>query len=336
MISSPISRGALWSGLLKIGDYPPAVTFLIGQEGWLKDQAIARFKKSCLAPGFEEVDLTRFSETPALPSAILEALQTAPFGSPRRLVIVEGLSEVGESTFSWLTPYLARPNPKAALGLCAEKLEGNKPIFLREQRAGRVQILFCQPLKGRELEAWLVGQAQLLHKELKPPAAGLLIRRLGNNLKVLESALESLALYCGSSPAIDAKAVEALISPSVKETAFDILDQAASGFLGAAIGLLRQALAQGKISVEQLMGALGWIYRMAWKSKQTSTPSSFGWGSRDRQLALERLSRWSFAELEEALEEVLEADASIKLGNPAPELLANRLLLRLGGVEQFV
>ena len=306
MSSSPIFRGASWSGSLKTGDAVPAALFLIGQEKWLKAQAIDRLKGSCLKPGFEEADLTRFPEMRDVSQEILEALETLPFGSPRRLIILDGLEEIGESTFPWLAGYLAHPNPKACLVVCAGRLQGERTIFLEEQRNGRAQLMLCQPLKGEELRRWLIAQAELLQKNLEPSAAALLIRRLGSELSIFEGALELLSLYVGSRTKITSEDVEALVNPSVKETAFDILNQAASNHPEVAIGLLRQGLAQGKISVEQLTGALGWIYRSAWKSR-----------------------RGSASELEEAFRQVLEADVSLKLGNPAPEFLADRLLLQL-------
>lgn len=294
---------------MKTGSTPPAVLLLVGQEKWLKAEALSHLKEVSLAPGFEEADCTRFDAQDLIPQDILEAAQTLPFGSPRRLVIIDGLVEMGEDSCAWLAGYVAHPNPKTSLVFCVQRLKTGPPIFREQQRAGLVQIFFCQPLKGNELESWLVTRAGSLGKTLEPAVAALLIKRLGSDLTALSMALELLSLHAGeAAPSIQKENVELLISPSIKETAFDILDQAAAGSSGAAVAFLRQALGAGTITVEQFMGALGWFYRAAWKAK-----------------------RWPVSRLRKSLEDVLEADRALKLGHPASEFLADRLLIQLAG-----
>ena len=306
---------------------PPVLLLCIGPERWLQLQAIERLKTQCIAPGFEEMDLVRWPEPPQEPQVILEAVRTCAFGSPYRLVVVDGLSELSLKTAPWLPAYLNHPNPKACLSLCAQRLEPDiRPLFSKK-KPGLIQIRWCHPLKGKELEAWILDQAKAAGAVIEPEAARLLVTRVGSELQSLALAVESLSLLVGESSRITAKDVEALIAPSVRETAFDILDHAAAGRLSMALETLRQALTQGRLTVEQLMGALGWYYRMVWKS-QKGLASGF-WISPNRQAALSRLMRWPEPKLREAFDQVLEADAALKLGHPAPELLADQLLLEL-------
>lgn len=245
---------------------------------------------------------------------------TLPFGSPRRVVVVEGIPQIDSQTLPWLAEYRRHPNPKACLALCAERVDRIG------DGVGSVPIVWCQPLKAGALRDWILQESQALGKSMEPPAADRLITRVGSELESLALAVEGLSLLVGQAPKITVKDVEALIAPSVRETAFDLLDTAAAGRPEAAIAALRQALEQGHLTLEIWMGALGWYYRMAWKARNgLDSP----WNSPKRQAALNRLSRWPLPRLQRALEEVLQADAGLKLGNPAPELLADQLLLRL-------
>ena len=298
---------------------PPPVLFCIGTERWLREQAIRRLTETWIAPGFEEMDKVVFSEPPEDSRAVLEALRTLPFGSPLRLVVVQGLAEVGEGTFPWLAEILSHPPTKSCLLLCAERLDRNL--------TGRAQVLWCQPLKGRELESWVVQQAKTAGPGIEPEAAALLIRRVGNPLQSLSQAVESVSLLAGPSGRITKAHVEQLIVPSVRETAFELLDNVARGQLDLGLTQMKAAVQQGQLTVEQLMGALGWYYRFVWKSRQGEEGSS--WISPGRQAALKRLSRWPLGKLQTAMEEVLEAEVALKLGHPAPELLADQLLLKL-------
>ena len=314
---------------MKTGDTTiPGVVLCCGPEKWLRIQAVDHLRQICIAPGFEEMDLVRIDNPADESEAILGAARTAPFGSARRLVIVEGFNQISESAVPWLPAYLACPNEKACLVLCSDRAEREMKLFSAYQKEGTVQVVLCQPLKGSQLKEWISNQGRLLGKGIDPDAVTLLVTRLGEGLQTLSLAVESLSLLVGDRPKISAADVEALIAPSVRETAFDILDLAAAGRLEAALGQFRQALTSNQLSVEQFMGALGWYYRMVWKTRRGEAVAS--WNSPNRQTALTRLIRWPISKLRRALEEVLEADAGLKQGYPAPELRATQLLLKLG------
>jgi DNA polymerase III delta subunit len=270
----------------------------VGPESWLKEETVRRLQKECLAPGFEEMDFVRFGEPPEDGTELLAVLRTPPFGSPFRLVVVEGFLTLNEASAPWLAPYAQNPNPKTRLVVCAQKAA--LPASVR----GRFSLASCEPLRGEALKAWVMNQAKVLGKPIAPEGAELLTARLGGELQTLRSALEALALFAGEAQRIGRSEVERFILPSVRETAFDILDQAAAGEPGVALTALRMSLQEGKITVEQMMGALGWYYR-------------------------NRAGRLSGAELQKALADVLEADRQLKLSHPAPELLFDQLLIRL-------
>ncbi|MBI3616417.1 MAG: DNA polymerase III subunit delta [Candidatus Omnitrophica bacterium] len=282
---------------MKTGNHPPPVLFCIGPEKWLREQAIQRLKKEWVSPGFEEMDVTLFLDPPTDPRMILEAVRTLPFGSPARLVVVQGFTQLEEKSIPWLSDLLVHPPGRSCLLLCGERAG--------EGVLGRAEILWCQPLKGRELENWVAAQAVAAGAGIEPEAAALLIRRLGNGLQSLAQAVEGLTLFAGLPEKITKAHVEGLIVPSIRETVFELLDTAAAGQPGPAMMKLKQAIAQGHLTIEQFMGALGWYYRTAWKRKPT-------------------------LRIQEAMEQLLQAEVDLKLGHPAPEFLADQLLLRLG------
>ncbi len=288
---------------MSTGRPPPApVTLCVGPERWLRARAVEEIKALCVSPGFEEADFTRFSEPPEDSQPLLEQLRTAPFGSPFRLIVVDGFARLDPESAPWLQGALERPADRARLVLCADECEGIP-------RSERVRAVACAPLKGRALEEWLRERAREagLAGGLDPRAAELLVTRVGTELQSLSVALEELALLAGASGRVTEQEVRALVPPSLRETCFEILDAAAAGRVGQAQSGLRGALAQGRVGMDQFLGALGWYYRMGWKNR-----------------------RWPRARVRAALEEVVRADLIIKQGHPAPEWLADQLLLKLG------
>lgn len=315
-----------------------SVWICIGPERWLARRTIERLKAEFLTPGFEEVDFLRLAEPPEDSAGIVEAAGTAPFGSKKRLIVLEGFDELQEEDLPWLEEVLRCPG---CLVLTAQKVSPSlQKKLLSLQEKGRVKMVLCQPLKGFELSQWVGEEAKRIGLEITSQAQQLLIARVGSNLQALEGSLESLFLLAGL-PAEGSVAgrgakvtplhVESLIAPTVKETAFDILDSAAAGKPEVAVGLLNQALSQGKLTLEQFFAALGWYYRMLFKAKVN--PASSGWMNPSRQAAVSRAQRWPLSRFEAALNQVLEVEVGVKLSRPALHGTADWLILRLGSPD---
>lgn len=282
-------------------EFPRAV-LCVGPDRWLRARAVERLRARCISPGFEETDFVRFPEPPAETEPILAALQTAPFGSPCRLVVVDGLDEISAESVPWLVAHLERERTAGCVVLCGDSAAAGFP------NSRRVERVACQPLKGRELEKWIETRAREVGKVLDRPAVLRLIQQLGGNLQALDQAVESLALLTGTVPEITEQDVRRIVPSSVRESAFDILESAAAGRPAEAIRALQQAVGQGALTMDQFFGALGWYYRTAWKNR--------------------RLTK---REVAEALDDLLKSDVRLKQGHPDPELLAGRLLMKLSG-----
>lgn len=283
-----------------------SVVLCIGTERWLRQQAVEELKGSCVAAGFEETDFVRFSDPKTEPRAILEVARTAPFGSPRRLVLVDGLEELTPESVPWLTDLLAQPNPKCCVVLCADRS--------KLPRSEKVRVISCLPLEGQVLEEWVARRSERKGKPIEKAAAAELVRRVGSGLQGLDLVLDSLVLMAGGA-AVTRLDVEALVAPSLRQTAFEILDAAASGRVEEAARALREALYLNRLGMDQFLGAVGWYLRMGWKASR-------GGG-------FSRLQRWQAARFRETLEELLRSDVRIKQGHPSPEWLADRLLLKM-------
>ncbi|MBI3312038.1 MAG: DNA polymerase III subunit delta [Candidatus Omnitrophica bacterium] len=292
------------SGQKPAAAFPRAV-LCVGPDRWLRARAVERTRARCISPGFEETDFVRFSEPPAETERILEVLQTAPFGSACRVVVVDGLDEIGPESVPWLPAYLERAEAAGCAVLCGESVASGFPAV--RPAAGRLERISCQPLKGTELEAWIQARAQESGKKLERAALLRLIERLGGNLQALDRALENLILMVGAA-AISEPDVRRIVPPSIRESAFGILDCAAAGRPAEAIRALRESVEQGELTMDQFFGALGWYYRNAWKTRRRTKK-----------------------EIGEALEDLLKSDVRLKQGHPDPELLADRLLLKLSG-----
>lgn len=298
----------------------PLAVVCVGPERWHRTQVMERLKGQCLAPGFEETDFVRLQASEEIP-AIREVLATAPFGSTRRLVMVEGFEELTPDSVPWLEQYLRQPNPKVCLLLCAERADQATQSWIRIEGVETVVCAVSDP------RGWVARRAKELGSTIGPPAVERLLARSPKDLPSLSLALESLGLLAAPRTEITAEDVEQLFSPSVQETAFDILDRAGAGDAGKAIEALHQGLLQGRIPIEQFFGAIGWYCRMIWEARRGKP--LYGGSSPLRRKALSRFAHWPEEKLRQMLEEALQVDADLKRGHPAPELAADQFLVKL-------
>ena len=313
----------------------PAVILCVGSEHWLRIRLLEQLKQNTLAAGFEETDFVRFGIS-APTQEILEGVSTLPFsagggsasggGIGRRLVVVGQWPEIGPKTVPWLAAYLEQPNRQACLVLCGDQFEGRQnqipPVWNRPES---VRVVFCRSPEPRQ---WILQQAKELGKKIHPAAANLLVGRVGTSLSSLSLALEQLSLLVSPKEEITSADIQALIPPSLRESAFEILDSAGAGQTAQALEALHQGLALGQVPMDQFLGAFGWYVRMIWEAQRGR---GFQYNpSPQRRQAMARLSQRSEQQLRQLLGEILEADLRLKLGHPTPEFLADRLLLRLG------
>lgn len=289
----------------------PPVLLCLGPELQPYQEALNRLKKICLAPGFEEADFIRLDWETAGERGVREAAATAPFGSPKRLVAVEGIPALDRETLPWLEGYLKRPYPKVQLILRIERVGGRKRTFLSGLLAsGKAKAVECAALETpAERVRWLQSEARKRSKRLDAPVAALLAERAGAGRDGLLSALESLDLLAGPErERITEADVNALFCPWREEAAFEILKLAEGGRVREALLSLRRGLSLGRLSLGAFHGAIGWRYRNLWKQRRPG---------------------WPRARVETCLRELLEASLNLRLGDPACEPATDRLLARL-------
>ena len=68
-----------------------------GEEGFLMEEAIERLKKAVLTPGFEDLKYHLLTGSSIRPAGVIQACQTLPFLSTRRLVVVREIEAMAGS-----------------------------------------------------------------------------------------------------------------------------------------------------------------------------------------------------------------------------------------------
>jgi len=229
------------------------IYLVLGPETFLNRQAIAAIQEKALSSDALTFNYTELSAQSASASEILEAANTFPLLSPRRLVIVTEIESLEAREQEQLLKYLDRPAEKTVLVLVAGELE-RRSAFYRTLREKACVIEFPK-LKGTALERW--ADDYIRHRGFRTSSASLrkLVDLAGSDAQALVGEIEKLILYAGKVRQIPDAAVDELVLASRQHGVFELIGAVARRDLRAALGLLGNLLDSGEqpIAIVALM-----------------------------------------------------------------------------------
>ncbi len=205
-------------GEIKSGTFRPVYTFL-GPEVYLRRLAVDLLRKSAVPPqaiGFNQFE---FSGKDPI-REILIAAKTFPFGSPRRLIIVNDLESMPAEPQKELAAYVEDPSSKTVLALVGEELDRRTSLY-RTLKEKTFMIEFPL-LRGSALERWAGQHIRSLGYRIGPTALNKLVALAGSDLHSLVSEIEKLLLYTGQEKSIPDAAVDELVTESKQHNVFEL------------------------------------------------------------------------------------------------------------------
>jgi len=260
-----------------------------------------------------------------------------PFLGSHRLVIVEGLLDrVGKSAGAWLAlkDFVGVMPGTTVLVLIDGQIKRDNSL-LRE--LGPLASVKEFPLlRGAELRAWIGRRVANEEGTISAQAVKMLAGLVGDNLWVLASEIEKLALYA-SGRRIEEEDVMTVVSSAREASVFTMVDALIEGRASTAARLLHQLLEEGA-AAPYLLVMITRQLRLLLQAKELSlkrTPASvikerLGIAS-DYTLtkALEQSKRYSMKRLEQVYRKLLETDLAIKRGMWKGELALDLLVAEL-------
>src|SRR5262249_38859938 len=206
-------------------------------------------------------------------------LQTLPFLSPRRLVIVENADPFVTRERQRLERYIGDhpPGSTPPSGILVLELNSLPGTTRLAKLLGEAGAIVCKAPKTEALPRWCVEWAVSQYgKTLPEPAARLLMDLIGSEMGLLDQELNKLSAAVGSVSRIEAADVDHLVGSSRSEDVWKIFDVIGAARVGAALDMITRLLDQGEDPL-RLLGALGYqLRRLAQAARLTTqgTPLS--------------------------------------------------------------
>lgn len=248
---------------------PPPVVLILGDVGLLVDRAVAELEASVMPhvgiPAFN-VGTWRGDDNDVM--GALRAARTLPMMADRRLVIVRGVENAGESWLEAATEYAREPNASTTLVIAGtgfakpKKGEGDHGARLRNavKKSGEVMTFKSEDQRP---SSFAVAHATRLGKRLGAREAELLVEVVGGELGTLAVELEKLSLYLGDREEITAADIDEACSLLAEQVVWELTAGIAARDASRAHAALFRLLDQDDSSgqVRRLLGMIAWQTR---------------------------------------------------------------------------
>lgn len=317
---------------------------LTGDEDFLKRRARDAIVSLVLGDADPAFALSVYSGEKLDFSTVRNELDTLPFLSPSRVVVVENGDPFVTNHRPALERYVTKPSTAGVLVLDVKTFPETTKLAKALPDSAKIA---CKAPPEYKLAAWCVEWARVKHgKKLTPDAAEHLVALVGPAMGLLDQELDKLAVSLGNQAAISPDDVDRLVGRSKSANVFLIMDAVGEGKPAAALRILEELFAEGEDPMAVLGPMTAQLRKLAAAGRLIRDGQSLGpamdaanvpkwekarvaFEKQVRHLGLNRLSLltgW-----------LVEINFGLKGGNPLPERVqVERLVVKLARPREKV
>lgn len=314
----------------------PAPLFVLsGDEDFLRRQVSARLVRDLLGDSDPAFSISSFEGEKADWSTVKSELDTLPFLSPRRVVVVEQADPFVTRFRGQLEQYATAPSQNGTLILEVKSWPSNTRLAKATPDSATIS---CKAPGEAKLIAWCRKWLKDQYgKEFTGDAAEYLVSVAEPSLGRLDQELAKLAAFVGKATSITREHVEQLVGRTREAETFKIFDAIGSGRTADALTILQRLFQQGEEAL-QILGTFSWqMRRLAAVSRlaRTGMPLNMAmeragvqpWARGGMEQQLRHLGK---ARMDKIYDWLLENDLGLKGSSQLPgSLLLERLVVQL-------
>ncbi|WP_277362588.1 DNA polymerase III subunit delta [Weissella paramesenteroides] len=317
--------------------YP--IYFVQGQDQYLINLVREKFL-TIIHPDDRALNLAQFDLTEVPLSLAIDDAKSVPFFGNQRVVILDNpyflTGERQKSNLEHhvedLVDYIKQPEPQTIVVIFApyDKLDNRKKVtkLLKEQ----ARYLSFVNLSDKDINRFIDQRVNEAGYFINSAAKQELIRLTNSSLTQIMSELDKLMLYTLSEKQINVSDVKELVTHTLSENIFDLIDCLLKGQLTRAVNLYHELLSKGEEPL-RLHGALIGQFRLLLQVK-SSEKSEKGIASELKvhpyrvKLAKRVVRKFSYVRLASAYLGLVSMEEQLKSTSRDPELLFELFILK--------
>lgn len=317
---------------------------LFGNEPFLINETKRLIVEHALNEEELDFNLSQFDLEEIPVEKALEEAETLPFMGEKRVVFLhnpvflttEKSKSKVEHQIASLERYIQNPAPYSVIVLSApyEKLDERKKITKELKR--RAVVVETKKLNEQELKSWVHDKVRAAGKKIDEEALRTLLELAGTNLMLLNSEVDKMLLYIGQDDIITKETVELLVSKSLEQNVFTLVELVIQRRISESVSMLQDLLNQNEEPIKILSIMAGQL-RLLYQVKELA---NHGYGQQRIatllkvhpfriKLALEKVKEFKTDELLYLMNQLADADYKMKTGGMDKALLLELLFLKL-------
>lgn len=313
----------------------PSNYLILGDEDFLKEEALKEITSKFLEPATKDLNYSVFhaKDKDFDIKEMLDVLNTAPFIARQRIVVLKDADMLHQAGKDSVILYLKNPSAGSVFIIESGATRIKDEFLLEASRLAH--LITKRRLTDAEIDVWLAKRSRAENKRLQKDAIGVIKENLPHDLSIISSYVDSLMLYTGKRPAITRNDAEKIIGVISLDTGFDILNAIEKKDAKKALRIYAQMCKRKKKETE-FLGLLGWQLRILLRVKELAKIKNKFEIGKELGLYSSRLeqvfglaSRFTRNQIRVLLKEALRADTDIKTGSPDPQLVVERLILKM-------
>ena len=309
------------------------VYFLYGDEPYLLNQCVNRFKYAVLSDSTMDFNYSLFYASDADATQIKDTVETLPVFTAQRLVIVKNVHDFKDSELQELEPIITNQVNSTVLVLLCDKIDKRKKA-IKTIFDHATCVEFKKPYPN-QFPQWISHICKAEGLQISTDAIYRLHRLVGNNLTELESQIFRIQDYLGEKTQIELADVNAVVSVSREESVFDFTEALGKKDRALALEQLVNLLDQGQN--EQAIIALVARHMRILLIVRTGLDRGIG-GAKLANLAgvapyfienyCDQARLWSIPKLEDSLMVLHETDKALKSSPLSSHIWLDNLVLK--------
>jgi DNA polymerase-3 subunit delta len=233
-----------------------AVHLITGDDESLVLSAIGDLLKQLVGAGDRTLMVDDFDNEDYELRAVVDAAQTPPFLTDRRVVVARGVGRFKAEDVVPLVAYLDDPLPSTDLVLVGGGGRLVKALTDAVKGAGGIAIQTAAPTRAKERAGWFEDQIRASGLKLEPHAVQRLAEWLGEDAGRLQGILETLQSTYGNGKTLRVADVSPFFGDAGGVPPWDLTDAIDKGDTTRALQLLHRMMRAGERHPLQVMGIL--------------------------------------------------------------------------------
>lgn len=312
---------------------------ILSKEDFDRTRAVELTLEALLKGTSADLALVTFDGDDVSADKLLDELNTLPFLTDRRIVLVTRADKMKKAVTKAIEEYLNHPNRAVKLVMAAEAVAANTTFYKRSEKTG--VVLALPPKKPWEKEKefydWVQEQVTQAGKRIEPSAIQMLVKQTGLDQGLLKMELEKLLCYVGDARDVSATAVGAICTSididTVWQFAEAIFKRDAAKSLTIASHLLNNGTAVIGV-LAQLRTQMHTDYQICSILAQGGTPEDVSQEfrylvGRVLTMHIEMARGYGMQRFKKGLIALDEAERAAKSSAMEPDLLLERLVVQL-------